>query len=54
MQPMWWIAAILLSVFGWLCLGWFTIFQWQVLGYSPIDGSRQQFLSRCRPGAGSC
>ena len=27
MQPMWWVAAILLAVFGWLCLGWFTVFQ---------------------------
>ena len=32
MQPMWWIAAGLLSAFGWLCLSWFTIFQWQVTG----------------------
>ena len=32
MQPMWWIAAGLLSAFGWLCLSWFVIFQWQVTG----------------------
>ena len=38
MQPMWWLAAILLTIFGWLCLGWFTIFQWQVTGISPIQG----------------
>lgn len=39
MQPMWWLAASLLTVFGWLCLGWFTIFQWQVTGTSPIAGA---------------
>jgi hypothetical protein len=43
MQPMWWVAAIVLSVFGWLCLGWFTIFTWQVRGLSPIDGSGMNF-----------
>ena len=43
MQPMWWIAAVLLSVFGWICLGWFTIFTWQVSGLSPIDGSGMNF-----------
>lgn len=39
MQPMWWLAAALLTFFGWLCLGWFTIFRWQVSGVSPIPGS---------------
>jgi hypothetical protein len=39
MQPMWWVAAILLSVFGFLCLGWFTVFQWQVTGTSPVAGA---------------
>ena len=38
MQPMWWIAAGSLSAFGWLCLSWFTIFQWQVTGVSPTQG----------------
>ena len=38
MQPMWWLAAILLTIYGWLCLGWFTIFQWQITGISPIQG----------------
>lgn len=37
MQPMWWIAFILLIVFGWLCLSWFTAFQWIVTSISPID-----------------
>ena len=37
MQPMWWLAAILLTIYGWLCLGWFTIFQWQVTGTSPTQ-----------------
>lgn len=43
MQPMWWIAAVVLSVFGWLCLGWFTIFSWQVRGLSPLDGSGMNY-----------
>ena len=38
MQPMWWVAAAVLTVFGFLCLGWFTIFQWQVTGTSPVQG----------------
>ena len=43
MQPMWWLAAALLTLFGWLCLGWFTIFQWQVSGTSPIEGAANNF-----------
>ena len=43
MQPLWWIAAIVLSVFGWLCVSWFTNFTWQVRGLSPIDGSGMNF-----------
>jgi hypothetical protein len=42
-QPQWWIAASLLVFFGWLCLGWFTIFRWQVSGTSPIDGGGMNF-----------
>ena len=38
MQPMWWLAASILVIFGWLCLGWFTIFQWQVTGTSAMPG----------------
>ena len=38
MQPMWWLAAAGLTVYGWLCLGWFTIFKWQVTGTSPTQG----------------
>lgn len=43
MQPLWWLAAALLAVFGWLCLGWFTIFQWQVSGTSPIQGAANNY-----------
>jgi hypothetical protein len=42
-QPLWWLAACLLSVFGWLCLSWFTVFRWQVSGTSPIDGGLMNF-----------
>jgi len=38
MQPMWWVAAAVLTAFGFLCLGWFTIFQWQLTGTSPVQG----------------
>ena len=40
MQPQWWLAVALLVVFGWISLGWFTTFQWQVTGRSPIEGTR--------------
>jgi len=38
MQPMWWLASGLLILYGWLCLGWFTVLQWQVTGTSPVSG----------------
>ena len=38
MQPMWWIAAVILTIFGWLCLAWFTVFVWSVTGTSPAAG----------------
>jgi len=44
MQPMWWLAAALLTLFGWLCLGWFTAFSWTMSGVSPIAGSAQLFF----------
>lgn len=43
MQPQWWLAVVLLTGFGWLCLGWFTIFRWQVTGTSPIEGAGVNF-----------
>jgi hypothetical protein len=42
-QPLWWLAAVVLVVFGLLCLSWFTIFQWQVTGTSPIEGANVNF-----------
>lgn len=39
MQPQWWAAVVLICLFGWLCLSWFTIIIWQVIGVSPISGS---------------
>ena len=38
MQPMWWISAALLGLFGWLCMGWFVVFKWQVTGTSALPG----------------
>jgi len=35
-QPLWWLAASILVAFGWLCLGWFTVFIWQVTKISPV------------------
>ena len=43
MQPMWWLAAVILIVYGWLCLGWFTVLQWQVTGTSPVQGGTRYF-----------
>ena len=43
MQPLWWLAAALLALFGWLCLSWFTVFRWQVSGTSPIEGANVNF-----------
>jgi hypothetical protein len=37
MQPMWWLAAAILVFYGWLCLGWFLAFRWQVSATSPVD-----------------
>ena len=36
MQPQWWAAAVVLGLFGWLCLSVFTILFWQITGTSPI------------------
>ena len=35
---MWWIAAVVLTIFGWLCLAWFTVFVWSATGTSPSAG----------------
>jgi hypothetical protein len=35
---MWWIAAGLLTIWGWFFLFWFTVLQWQVTGTSPVEG----------------
>ncbi len=42
-QSWWYIAATLLTLFGWLCLAWFTAFQWNANGTSasypiPVGG----------------
>ncbi len=39
MQPQWWAAAVLICLFGWMCLSWFTILIWQVIGVSPVEGA---------------
>lgn len=39
MQPQWWAAVVLIGLFGWACLSWFTILIWQVIGVSPVEGA---------------
>lgn len=43
MQPKWWVAAGLLTLFGWCCLSWFTTVKWVVSGISPIEGATNTF-----------
>ncbi len=38
MRTQWWLAALLLVLFGWLCQWVFTVFRWQVTGTSPLEG----------------
>lgn len=38
-QPQWWLAAGLLTIFGFLCMSWFTVFFWVVTQTSPVNGS---------------
>jgi hypothetical protein len=44
MQPLWWLASSILTVFGWLCLGTFLVFKWQITGLSPTPGGTQLFF----------
>jgi hypothetical protein len=37
-QLWWWIAAVALTIFGLLCLAWFTVFVWYATGTSPSAG----------------
>ena len=39
LRPMWWIAFLLLVVFGWLCLSWFMIFTWTITSTAPYEGA---------------
>ncbi|MCF8140497.1 MAG: hypothetical protein K9J75_05260 [Cyanobium usitatum Tobar12.5m-G36] len=39
MQPLWWLAASVLVLLGWLYQLIFTVFIWQVQGASPVEGS---------------
>lgn len=39
MQPQWWFAAGLLTIFGFLCMSWFTVIKWVVTQTSPVNGS---------------
>jgi len=43
MQGMWWIAAIILVIFGWLCQYIFTVFRWQVTSTSPLQGGGMNY-----------
>jgi membrane protease YdiL (CAAX protease family) len=38
-RPLWWLAAAILVVLGWLYQLFFTVFRWQITGQSPIEGS---------------
>jgi hypothetical protein len=38
LRGQWWLAALLLVLFGWLCQYLFTVFRWQVTGTSPLEG----------------
>lgn len=49
-QPLWWLAASILVVFGWLCLGWFTVFTWQVTQTSPIASDGVNYFPVPAPG----
>jgi hypothetical protein len=49
-QPLWWLAASILVGFGWLCLGWFTVFTWQVTQTSPIANNGVNFFPVPTPG----
>jgi hypothetical protein len=49
-QPLWWLAASILVVFGLLCLGWFTVFTWQVTQTSPIASNGVNFFPVPAPG----
>lgn len=39
MQPLWWLAASVLVVLGWLYQLIFTVLMWQIKGESPVQGS---------------
>lgn len=39
MQPLWWLAASVLVVMGWLYQFIFTVLIWQMQGTSPVEGS---------------
>jgi hypothetical protein len=39
MQPLWWLAASVLVVLGWLYQLIFTVLIWQIQGASPVQGS---------------
>ena len=36
-QPQWWLAAISLVVFGWLCMTWYTVLYWTFTSTSPTQ-----------------
>ena len=38
MRVMWWIAAIILVIFGWLCQLFFAVLWWLLRGLSPLEG----------------
>ena len=44
MQPLWWLASSMLVIFGWLSLGTFLVFKWQITGSSPSPGGTELFF----------
>jgi hypothetical protein len=44
MKPLWWTAAVILVLLGWLYQLFFSIIIWQLQGQSPVQGSGMNFF----------
>jgi hypothetical protein len=42
-RPLWWLAAAILVLLGWLYQLFFTVFIWQIRGQSPTQGSGMNY-----------
>jgi hypothetical protein len=43
MQPLWWLASVILVALGWLYQLFFTVFLWQIRGEAPVEGSGMNY-----------